>query len=95
MASFPFNSQISIPGPSMTVSKLYPLVEKLFVMLLAGACGFAVTYLRDINKSLDSIRDRMAIACEQISAIDAGMKEMRHEVARQQELIDILHPRKG
>lgn len=75
--------------------KLNVLLEKLFVMLLAGCCGFAVTYLRDINQSLDAIRDRMGIACEQISRIDAGMKDMQTELAKQKELIDYLHPRKG
>lgn len=79
----------------MTTAKLYSLLEKLFVMLLAGTCGFAVTYLRDINQSLDAIRDRMGVACEQISRIDAGMKEMQTELGRQKDLMDYLHPRKG
>lgn len=75
--------------------KLNALLEKLFLMLLAGSCGFAITYLRDINQSLDSIRDKMGIACEQISRIDAGMKEMQTELGRQKDLMDYLHPRKG
>lgn len=75
--------------------KLASLLEKMFLMLLAGSCGFAITYLRDINHSLDAIRDKMGIACEQISRIDAGMKDMQTELARQKDLIDYLHPRKG
>lgn len=79
----------------MTTAKLYSLLEKLFVMLLAGSCGFALTYLRDISHSVDAMRERMGVACEQISAIDAGMREFKTELAKQAELIDLLHPRKG
>jgi hypothetical protein len=76
-------------------AKLYSLVEKLFVMLLAGTCAFAVAYLRDINLSLTEIKERTSIACEQISAIDSGLKELKVEMSRQKDLIDYLHPRKG
>ena len=76
-------------------AKLYSLVEKLFVMLLAGTCTVAVAYLRDINSSLTDIKERTSVACEQISRIDAGMKEMQTELAKQKDLIDYLHPRKG
>lgn len=76
-------------------AKINALIEKLFVMLLAGACGFVVTYLRDINKSLDAIRDKMGIACEQISVIESGMNEVKAELTYQKDIIDMLHPRKG
>lgn len=79
----------------MTTAKIYALVEKMFFALLAGSCSFMIYYLGAINTSLDSIRDKMAVACEQISAIDAGMREFKTELAKQAELIDLLHPRKG
>lgn len=65
----------------MTTAKVYQLVEKLFVMLLAGTCGFAVTYLRDINQSLEAIRTKMGIACEQLSAVDATIKSFDDRMA--------------
>ena len=77
----------------MTTAKLYSLLEKLFVMLLAGTCGFAVTYLRDINSSLDKIRERMGEACEQISAIDSSMKSFTSQMGHHREELDVHEAR--
>lgn len=86
----------------MTISRISALIEKLFVLLLAGACSFMVAYLRDISASLDSMRGKVGVACEQISSIEAGMNSLkwaidRHEseLARQQAMFEQLHPRKG
>lgn len=83
-------------------AKLSNLIEKLFILLLTGACGFAVTYLHNIQQSLEQIRGKMSLACEQISAIDEGMKSLQERLAMtdlelksQRDLIDALHPRKG
>lgn len=70
--------------------KLTPLIEKLFVMLVAGSCAFVVTYLRDITQSLDKIRDRMGEACEQISAIEANMKSFTGRMSYYESRIDML-----
>jgi len=70
-------------------------MEKLFLMLLTGSCTFMLYYLGSINSSLDAIRGKVGVACEQISAIDSGMKDIRAELYRQKDLIDFLHPRKG
>ena len=79
----------------MTTAKMYALMEKLFLMLLTGSCTFMLYYLGSINASLDSIRGKVGVACEQISAIDSGMKELKADMTRQKDLIDFLHPRKG
>ena len=64
------------------------LIEKLFITLLVGACGFMVTYLRDINTSLTHIQDKMGVACEKLSALDATVNSAMLQMSMQQQVLD-------
>lgn len=72
----------------MSRKHLSDLIEKLFVILLAGTCGFGVSYLRDINTAMESIRGRVGDACEQVAAIDANVKMLGDRIAYFQVMID-------
>jgi capsule polysaccharide export protein KpsE/RkpR len=75
-------------GLAVAASKLAPLIEKLFLALLIGTCGFMVTYLRDINQSLDTMKSKVGVACEQISGMDASMKSLFRQMAHYQQILD-------
>ena len=79
----------------MSASQLSKLIEKLFFLLLAGSCAFMVSYLHDINRSVQGMQQRVGGACEQISAMESVLETIQADMKNQRELIDYLHPRKG
>lgn len=64
------------------------IIERLFVMLLAGSCTFMVAYLRDINQSMSTVRDRVGTACEQVSAIEVSVKALGERISYYQVILD-------